>query len=332
MSKTYLLVDFSNLFHRMKHTTMKNATQDERLGMVIHQMIRGMANAWRKFDVDHCVICLEGKSWRYDVYEGYKLSRKVKKLARTEAEMLDDEEFQKAADELSTFLQEKTAASVIQTPRAEADDIIATFIHDRPNDIHIILSTDSDFHQLLKKPNVTIFDPMKPAFITAIGYYDVDLKPIIDKKTGVQKTLGDPEYVLFKKIIRGDASDCIKSAYPFIPEKSTKSRVGIIEAFNDRKSKEFAWNTVMLSEWVDHNDVRHVVKDVYERNKLLIDLEQIPEHIRDEIREALHAEFNKEFKLSNLVMAFSKFCRKWELVSIAQYMDSNIQFMSKRYE
>ena len=126
-----------------------------------------------------------------------------------------------AANSFVEFLQKKTATTVVRAQDAEADDVIATFIMDRPKDIHIIVSTDSDFYQLVGN-NTTIYDPMKMQFITNNGVYDDKFKPIIDKKTGKHKVLGDPEYILFKKLFRGDASDHIKSAYPRIPEKINK--------------------------------------------------------------------------------------------------------------
>ena len=82
MSKTYILIDFSNLFHRMKHTSMKNSTIDERLGMVMHQMLSGVTSVWNKFNADHCIFALEGSSWRKQFYPEYKLNRKIKTLQK----------------------------------------------------------------------------------------------------------------------------------------------------------------------------------------------------------------------------------------------------------
>ena len=35
------------------------------------------------------------------------------------------------------------------------------------------------------------------------------------------------------------------------PKKGTKNKVGLIEAFEDRKNKGFNWNNMMLQRWVD---------------------------------------------------------------------------------
>lgn len=330
MSKTYVLIDFSNLFFRMKHTSMKGASTEERLGLVIHQMLRGIASVWHKFDAHHCIFAMEGKSWRKKFYPEYKLNRIAQKLKKTEAEQELDEQFFMAANSFSAFLQEKTAASVIKADDAEADDVIATFIFDHPNDIHVIVSTDSDFHQLIAN-NVTMYDPMKGQYITNIGIYDDRFQPVIDNKTKKQKDIGDPEYILFKKCIRGDSSDNIKSAYPRIREKSTKNIVGIDAAFADRHSKSFDWNTVMLAEWTDHNNQRHVVKDLYLRNKILIDLKEIPDVVRDQVRQAIYDEANKDINKRNIGFAFMQFCGKWQLLNISQNATFYTEFLSKSY-
>jgi 5'-3' exonuclease len=309
---------------------MKNASVDDRLGMIMHQMFRGVATVWGKFNADHCLFALEGESWRKQIYPEYKLNRKIKALKKTESEVEMDELFLMAANSFVEYIQKRTAVSVIQAKDAEADDVIATFIMDRPNDIHIIVSTDTDFYQLIGN-NVTIYDPMKGNFITNIGVYDEKFQPVIDKKTNKQKHLGDPEYILFKKIIRGDASDNIKSAYPRIPEKSTKNRVGITEVFSDRHSKQFAWNTVMLSEWVDHKNQTHIVKDDYVRNKILIDFTEIPESVRNQIRSAIEIEKNKKIEIRNIGFHFLQFCGKWNLVNIQNNSEYYTDFLRKPY-
>lgn len=329
--KTYILIDFSNLFFRMKHTSMKGATLDERLGMVMHQMFNGISKVWKKFDANHCIFAMEGKSWRKKVYPEYKRNRKLANMKKTEAELELDEQFFMAANSFTEFLQNHTGVSVIKADDAEADDVIATFIFDRPNDKHIIISTDSDFHQLLAE-NVTIYDPMKAHYIDMSGVYDDYMKPVIDKKTGKHKTIGDPEYVLFKKCIRGDSSDNIKSAYPRIREKSTKNCIGIDKAFEDRNAKSFEWNTVMLHEWEDHKQQMHLVKDDYFRNKMLIDLREIPNNVRDQIRVAIDLEVTKETSIRDLLFRFMKFCHKWGLVRISENHEYYIDFLRKRYE
>ena len=110
------------------------------------------------------------------------------------------------------------------------------------------------------------------------------IKTIEHKKTKQNKLLeGSPEYLLFKKIIRGDAGDNVFTAYPGVREKGSKNKIGIMEAFEDREKQGFNWNSFMLSRWVDHDGVEHRVRDCYERNKTLIDLKAQPQDIKDAV-------------------------------------------------
>lgn len=325
-----MLVDFNHLFHRMKHMAAKNSSNEEKIGLSVHSLFVGMASVWNKCDVQHCVVALEGYSWRKNYYAPYKKNRLVAKLKKTEAELELDEEFQMAANSFVEFLQKKTATTVIQTPNSEADDIIATFILDRPDDEHIIISSDSDFQQLITK-NVSIYDPVKGHIITIDGVFNDSGKPVIDNKTKQQKTIGDPEYVLFKKIIRGDSSDNIKSALPRIREKSTKNKLGIDALYEDRHAKSFAWNSIMLSEWVDEKGETHLVKDDFLRNKILIDLTEIPEFVKNEIRTAIDIETQKSLMARDIGFAFFKFCGKYGLTRISENMNYYTSFLVKHY-
>lgn len=328
---TYLTVDFNNMFFRMKHVSLKNSSTEERIGMVMHQMLTGIRSAWKKFDANHCVFALEGSSWRKHIYPHYKMNRVALRLKRTQKEIEIDEEFGMAANYFSNYLKTATNCTVVRSKNAEADDVIATFILDRPNDNHIIVSSDSDFYQLVGD-NVCIYDAMNQKIIRHDGIFDHNMKPIIDKKTKKQKFLGDPEYYVFKKCIRGDSSDNIFTAYPRIREKGTKNKIGIEEAFNDRHSKGFEWNTVMLHEWTDHNGETKKVLERYEMNKLLIDLRLIPDFIMEEIRRDIDQETAKSINTQNIGFNFMKFCGKNGLINIANSPEFYLEFLGKQYE
>jgi 5'-3' exonuclease len=259
------------------------------------------------------------------------MNRVAQRLKRTPAEMELDEEFQKAANDFIEYIDLYTNIPAIASPNAEADDVIATYIFDRPNEDHIIVSSDSDFHQLITH-NVKMFDAMKGHIITIEGVFDDRMKPVIDNKTRKQKEIGNPEWILFKKCIRGDTSDNIASAYPMLREKSTKNKVGMIDCFEDRQSRGFEWNTVMLHEWEDHKGNVNKVKDMYERNKLLIDLSMIPDFIVDEIRESIDAAVTKRVENSAIGFKFMKFCSRYELVNISNSPQPYLDFLGRNYE
>ena len=69
--------------------------------------------------------------------------------------------------------------------------------------------------------------------------------------------------MLFEKCMRGDTSDNVFSAYPRCPKKGTRNKVGLIEAFEDKNTKGYNWNNMMLQRWVDLDGVEHPVLDDY---------------------------------------------------------------------
>lgn len=311
---SYLLVDTMNLFFRAKHVG-GGKDIDMRVGMAMHIMFNSIKKAWNDFDVDHVVFCLEGRSWRKDFYAPYKANRKVIADKRTPKEMEDDEIFFEAYEDMLNYFADKTNCSVIRCGNAEADDLIAMWIQSHPKDQHIILSTDSDFYQLMA-PNVKQYNGVQDQTITLEGVFDKKGNPVIDKKTGEHKVLGDPEFVLFEKCIRGDASDNVFSAYPGARKKGTKNKVGITEAFEDRKRGGYNYNNFMLQRWVDHEDEEHVVKDDYQRNRTLIDLTAQPDDIKRACIEAILEAVQKP-AVTNVGIHFMKFAGKYNLKRLA---------------
>ena len=135
--KTYILVDSLNMFFRAKHVG-GGKDIDMRVGMAMHIMFNSIKKVWNDFDGDHVVMCLEGRSWRKDFYPPYKANRKVTMDKRSVREQEDDELFFESYNDLTKFLEERTNVSVIQQSNAEADDLIATWIQQHPDDNHIL--------------------------------------------------------------------------------------------------------------------------------------------------------------------------------------------------
>ena len=251
--KTYILVDTLNMFFRAKHVG-GGRDIDMRVGMAMHIMFNSIKKVWNDFNGDHVVMCLEGRSWRKDFYTPYKANRKVTMDKRSVSEQEDDELFFESYNDMVEFLDKRTNVSVIQQHNAEADDLIATWIQEHPNDDHVIISTDSDFYQLLAD-NVTQYNGTTDQIVSLEGFKNAKTgEQIIDKKTGEPKKAIDPEFTLFEKCVRGDSSDNIFSAYPGARLKGTKNKTGITEAFNDRHTGGYNYNNFMLQRWVDHEE------------------------------------------------------------------------------
>ena len=324
----YALIDTANTFFRARHVASRNTDTWEKIGMAMHLTLSSVNQMVRKFGVDHVVFCLEGRSWRKDFYKPYKANR-VKSDA-TEAEIEENKMFWETYEAFTTFISTKTNASVLRHPNAEADDIIARFIALHPDDEHFIISNDTDFVQLIA-PNVKQYNGVAGQLITLEGYFDDRGKPVKDKKTKEPKLLEDPEYLLFKKIIRGDATDNVFSAYPGVREKGTKNKVGIVEAYADRNKQGFSWNNLMLQSWTDHDDVQHKVLDDYRRNRTLIDLTAQPDEIKQGVDQVIREGVRTE-PVSQVGIHFIRFCGKYELTKISEQAETYAKWLNNTYK
>jgi 5'-3' exonuclease len=326
----YILIDTANTFFRARHIASRNSDTWEKIGMALHLTLASVNQVVRKFGADHVVFCLEGRSWRKDHYEPYKKNRVVDALAQTEAEKEENEMFWDTYEKFTTFLKEKTNVSVLRHERAEADDMIARFVHLHPNDTHYIISSDTDYIQLISD-NVHQYNGITNQFITLEGYHDEKGRLVVDKKTKEPKLLGDPQWHLFMKCMRGDSSDNVFSAYPGVREKGTKNKVGLTEAYADRHKQGFNWNNMMLQRWVDHNEVEHRVKDDYERNRVLIDLTAQPQEIKDlvdsRIKESVRVDTTPQVGIH-----FMKFCGKYELTKISDQAETYAKWLNSPYK
>ncbi len=312
----YILVDTLNMFFRAKHVG-GGKDIDMRVGMAMHIMFNSVRKAWRDFNGDHVVFCLEGRSWRKDFYPPYKANRKVLADKRTPREIEDDELFFEAYDDIVKYFNERTNCSVIRCPNAEADDLIATWIQTHPDDKHVIVSTDSDFYQLLSH-NVKQYNGTTDEIVSLDGVINAKTgKPVIDKKTGKPKVVGDPAFILFEKCVRGDPTDNVFSAFPGARLKGTKNKTGITEAFEDRSRGGFNYYNFMLQRWVDHEEQEHRVRDDYERNRTLIDLTAQPDDIKEACRNIIRDAVNKPH-VGQVGIHFMKFCAKWNMQRLSE--------------
>ena len=324
---TYILVDTANTFFRARHVVRGDI--DTKVGMALHITLNSVKKAWTAFKADHVVFCLEGRSWRKDFYAPYKRNRQVARDKLTPTESAEDTAFWEIFDEFKNFVTEKTNCTVMRHPQLEADDLIAGWVQSHPNDTHIIISTDGDFAQLIA-PNVKQYNGVANMTITHEGYFDDKGKSVIDKKTKEAKPAPNPAFMLFEKCMRGDTSDNVFSAYPGVRTKGTKNKVGLIEAYEDKQSKGFNWNNMMLQRWTDHNGDEHRVLDDYNRNVVLCDLTAQPADIREIINTTI-TEHAIPKEITQVGMRLMKFCAKWDMQRIADQAQSYAEPLQARY-
>ena len=194
-------------------------------------------------------------------------------------------------DSFKTTMRDFTSITCISVENMEADDVIAAYcqLYATPDREIYIVSSDRDFVQLLRLPNVKLINPDngKPRNQPGDKEYEPDL-----------------DYWIFLKCVRGDMGDYVPAAYPKVRETKIKA------AFqNDYDKVNF-----MNARWTDENNVEHRVGDLFEHNITLLDLFQQPQEIRERLlREVTKQAF--EFK-KYAHFPFLKFLDQFRLDSV----------------
>ena len=262
----------------------KNVELDENLFR--HMILNSLRAARQRFNgsFGELVICCDDKNfWRRQRFEYYKANRKK---YREQSDIDWSNVFNilnKVRDEIDTFFPYK----VIRVSTAEADDVIATLVKLNHEEATLILSGDKDFIQLHKYPKIKQYDP-------------VHKKWIKDK---------DPSRYLIEHIARGDRGDgipnYISSDACFVNgtrQKPLRAKyLSKLEGTVDQVENSFE----------DEEEKRGWI-----RNRLLIDLEYIPEDIQQQVvdkynvpdkgRDKMFNYFVK-FKLKHLMEDISEF-------------------------
>jgi len=260
-------------------------------GLIRHMVLNSIRSYNTKFSKDYgemIIACDDRNYWRREIFPYYKANRRK---AREESEIdwaTVFESLNKIRDELKEYLPYR----VIQAHGAEADDIIGTLVHkygkvvcSASDEKILILSGDKDFVQLQTYSNVEQYDPVR--------------KKYIKNK--------DPEKFLYEHIIRGDVGDGIPN---FL---SADNCIVIGSRQKSIMSKRLEmWLNQAPEEFCDETLLRN-----YHRNRQLIDLNCIPQHVRDNVMTEYEAQSNKsrqhifnyfiKFKLKGLMESINDF-------------------------
>lgn len=196
------------------------------------------------------VLCCDNKRfWRKEVFPFYKAHRKADRANSG----LDWSAIFETLNKLRSEFKEYLPYKIIDVDGAEADDVIAVLTALlSANDSVLILSSDKDFAQLQKYPNVTQYSPIMKRFIK----------------------IDDPHRFVREHILRGDRGDGIPN---FL---SSDNCFVVGERQKPISSKK-------LNEWVTQDTSQFCTTDDMQRNFLrnqtLVDFDYIPENLRASI-------------------------------------------------
>ncbi len=239
----------------MAQLTMKSY-KGTKVGVVNKELVRHMCcNSLRgyvrkfgnEYGKDNLVLaCDSADPWRRDFFPNYKWSRRQ---GREESKSDWDLMF-KIILEVKDEIADNLPYKVVAVDNAEADDIIAVIVGLQEEKKYLIISGDKDFKQLQKYSNVNQFSPIQKIMVKE----------------------DNPIRYLHEQIIKGDRSDGVPNILS--PD----------DVFTTKK-KQSPITKKKLEEWAQVDDIPlgSETKKYYNRNKKLIDLEQIPNALVESI-------------------------------------------------
>ncbi len=214
-----------------------------------HIMFNQVINTAKKFNADEVVLMVDDKdNWRKKVYLEYKENSKEARAKQTDIDWNSFfTSYREFVEEVKTYFP----FYVLQQKYLEADDQAGIFAREWQSFEKIIVTSDTDYLQLLKYKNLKIYDPIKAKFLVC----------------------DDPIKELKIKILTGDAGDNVPSIKERVGEKTAEKIVNegkLAEMFEDKTpffTKEDGSVITFGEEY----------KERYKRNLLLIDLDKTPE-------------------------------------------------------
>lgn len=263
-----IIIDFSGIAIA---TIAVNKVNDE--NMLRHMMLNSIRMYRTKFKKDYGEVVLaidSGNNWRRNYFPQYKANRRK---GRDESDFDWGEAF-RILHMVQEEIKENFPYKVIKIDECEADDIIGTIVANTQEfgqyeDV-MIVSSDHDFKQLQKYPNVKQFSPLL-------------------KKAVVED---NPKINLIEKILTGDAGDGV----PNVLSDDDVFVEGRRQTPLSKKKKE------VIKEDLSEGELLYAASWYrnFCRNETLIDLTKTP----DRLKEKILNEFNSQDPWHNKGLVF----------------------------
>jgi len=256
-----ILVDYNQVMLASLFAGIGNHTDmDVDENLLRHMFLNSIRFNRKKFHDEYgeIVLCVDNKDvWRRDYFPYYKANRKK---SRDESE-LDWNKLFESIHRIRAEIEEFFPYKVISVDRCEADDIIATVVHEYGTELNmgsekfLILSGDKDFIQLHGYANVDQYNPVMKKWIRN----------------------DNPDKYLQEHVLKGDVGDGV----PNILSADNCLAVG---------ERQRPMTKKRMSTFFDTSNMDEETRLRYNRNKKMIDLSEIPEEYKERILE----QYNKE--------------------------------------
>jgi len=317
--KTILIIDGHNIAYRCLYSTIFH-NPDDGVDFYLwrHAVLNNIFSVVTKFKPHKLILVFDEKgSWRYDFYKKYKAHRK--KAREKNKFQIDWDKFFNVFETFINDIKETFKnIYVIKLPRTEGDDIIGVLSNEIfKTDKVIIVSNDGDMRQLLVHPNVNQYDPKSMSLVECLN----------------------PEAELELKILQGDTSDFITGVRRGVGSVTAEKiyKMGLDVYINTLKIK--VNRNMKVSEWMSPEDIdtycpqidddgaliednrpsltsdeinyfiekeKQMVKDNYDRNTTLINLNYIPDDIKNPIINTYESYDIEGIKPKNIIRFFKR--------------------------
>ena len=264
----YNQVVISNLMEQIGSS--KTAVEPTLVRHMVLTTIRAYVKKFKESHGPEVVIACDTKNyWRRDIFPHYKAGRKKAR----DASGHDWTAIFECMSLIKQELRDYSPYKVVEVETCEADDVIATLVQKYSSTQKImILSSDKDFAQLQRYPNVEQFSPILKKFIK---------EPF-------------PLAQLKQLIIRGDKGDGVPnilSADNCIVEGTRQKPI--------TEAKIIVWMNQEPKEFCNEEMLRN-----FSRNETMIDLTKIPDSLKEKILDTYdEAKGNSRQKFMNYMIA-----------------------------
>ena len=260
-----LFLDAYNLIYRARSGFTKG------INPVVYNFFRGVRPLVEKFNPDKVYFVLEGiPEFRNTLSDGAYKGNRPKQ----------DRSFHEQKATIISLIKNCFPFETVRHPKLECDDTIATLasIHARKNHEVTIISSDSDFIQLLNAfENIKIYNPVRKSFIE---------KP-------------DYDYVMWKAL-RGDPTDNVKG----------------IKGVGDKTAEKLVKNESLLREFLSDDEKMNIFQRNVNLIRLVDFSERMNEvetHVGKEDFSTLKSAFEKmEFDSMIKESTWEKYCNTFK--------------------
>ena len=304
MKETFCLIDMSLILHKTYYVHAKVPTEDL-VPLAYHASLQTLNKYHKKYNPTKMIFAFDRGNWRKTYTQSElcisgKLYKGQRRQNMTPAQKKRWDVFKGFINDFEQLMRDHTSIVCLAGDSLEADDLIAGFCQQNTDaDEIVIITADKDMMQLLRFPNVLLIDPTT------------------GKPRSLEEWNGDADHFLFEKALRGDVGDNLSSAYPRI--RKTK----IDEAYFD----SFKRVNMMRETWTNQEGKTMVVGDLFEENKLLMDLSAQPDYIKEKIIAVIEHEMKNCGKYSHF--HFLRFLGKYELKNVAKQLENFIPLLSR---